>query len=130
MGGGKASQQLRRVLIVDDDADTARTLAALLEDMGHEAAYVTRSTEALPRAKSFRPHIAFVDLGMPQVDGHALARSFRADAELQNISLVAISGHGEPEDRARSRQAGFDAHLVKPADAALIEAILTQFQPK
>lgn len=130
MRAGNAPQQARRVLIVDDDADTGRSLAALLEMMGHDAVYVTRASHALPRAKSFRPDIAFVDLGMPEVDGYALARSFRADSELHAISLVAISGHGEPEHRARARQAGFDAHLVKPADFALIEAILQQFQPK
>lgn len=120
----------RRVLVVDDDADMAETLAMLLRLMGHEARCVTRSTDAIDVAKSLRPDIAFVDLGMPKIDGYALARMFRETPELRETALVAVSGHGRPEDRARSRHAGFDAHVVKPVDPPLMESILAQFDSR
>ncbi len=78
-------------------------------------------------ARSFCPGIAFLDLGMPRVDGYALARMFRITAELKPTILVALSGHGDPKDRERARRAGFDAHVLKPAEAPLVESILAQF---
>jgi CheY-like chemotaxis protein len=127
MQNAKPSGRSRKVLVVDDDADTAETLGVLIRLMGHEARCVTRSSDALDAAKSLHPDIAFVDLGMPKIDGYALAQLFRATPELKQIVLVAVSGHGRPEDRARSRHAGFDAHVLKPVDAALVESILAQF---
>lgn len=116
-----------RVLVVDDDRDTAQIFAALIEAMHHEAAYVTDPLKAVEVARAFRPDIAFLDLGMPNIDGYALARIFRGMPELSGLALVAVSGHDEPKDRARSRQAGFDAHVGKPLDAPLLESILAQF---
>src|SRR5512142_1516001 len=97
----KPPHRARRVLVVDDDADTAMTFAALIESMQHHAAYVTRSVEALGVARAFRPEIAFLDLGMPKLDGYALAQMFRAAPELGTIALVAVSGHDQPKDRER-----------------------------
>ncbi len=127
MQNAKPSRRTRKVLVVDDDADTAETLTVLVRLMGHEASYVTRSMDAVDVAKSFRPDIAFVDLEMPKIDGYALARLFKATPELKETTLVAVSGHGQPENRARSRHAGFDAHVLKPVDPPLIESILRQF---
>ena len=127
MQNAKPPRRTRKVLVVDDDVDTAQTLAVLVRLMGHEAHCVTRPSEALEAAKSLRPDIAFVDLGMPKIDGYALARLFRETLELKNTTLVAVSGHGRAEDRARSRHAGFDAHVLKPVDAELVESILAQF---
>lgn len=115
------------MLVVDDDHDTAQIFAALIEAMHHKAAYVTDPLKAIALARTFRPDIAFLDLGMPKMDGYALAQAFRAMPELSGLALVAVSGHDEPRDRARSRQAGFDAHVGKPLDAPLLESILAQF---
>lgn len=127
MQNAKPSKRTRKVLVVDDDPDMAETLTVLVRLMGHEARCVTRSTDALDVAKSVRPDIAFVDLGMPKIDGYALARLFRETPELKDTTLVALSGHGLAEDRARARHAGFDAHVMKPVDPPLIESILAQF---
>jgi CheY-like chemotaxis protein len=120
-------QRSRRVLVVDDDRDTAQIFAALIEAMHHEAAYVTDPLKATGVARSFRPDIAFLDLGMPKIDGYALAKMLRAMPELGALALIAVSGHDQPQDRERSRRAGFDAHVGKPLDAALLESILAQF---
>ena len=108
----------RRILVVDDDRDMGETLIMLLKLMGHEATYIPNPLQALDTALSFRPHIAFLDLTMPQLDGYELARRFRGHAELATLPLIAVSGHGSPEDHARSRKAGFDAHVRKPLRAA------------
>lgn len=123
----KQPKRSRRVLVVDDDADTAQIFAALIETMQHQAAYVTNPATAVEVARSFRPDIAFLDLGMPNLDGYALARILRAMPELSGLALVAVSGHDQPQDRTRSRQAGFDAHVGKPLDTPLLESILAQF---
>ena len=122
-----AKQRPRRILIIDDASDAALSLSLLLEAMAHAAAYVTEPAKALAVAKTFRPDIAFIDLTMPDLDGYHVAQLFRAEPELRMVTLIAISGHGLPDDRARTRKAGFDAHMLKPTDAALIESILTQF---
>jgi len=123
----KPPKRFHRVLVVDDDSDTARMFVELLLTMGHEARYASDSSEAIPVAFAFRPDIALLDLGMPALDGYALARILRSTPGLDAVHLVAVSGHGEPEDRMRARQAGFDAHVTKPADIALLESILAQF---
>lgn len=109
---------------MDDVADAAESMARLLSSLGHEAAYVTRSTHALKVAREMRPHLVFLDLGMPEIDGYALARLLRAEFGYDGMRLVAISGWGREEDRAASRQAGFDAHVKKPAGLDIIDSIL------
>jgi CheY-like chemotaxis protein len=123
----RAKPRAQRILVIDDDSDGASSLAALLKVMGHTAAYVTRPTEAVGFAKGFRPDIVFVDLTMAEVDGYQLAQLFRAESELRDVALVALTGHGLPEHRVRARKAGFDAHVLKPADPSLIDSILAQF---
>jgi CheY-like chemotaxis protein len=92
--------------------------------MGHEAVYVTQASKALEAARRMQPHIAFLDLGMPEMDGFALARLFRAEFGFEALRLVAITAWGRTEDRAASRQAGFDAHVTKPAEMEIIDSIL------
>jgi CheY-like chemotaxis protein len=113
-----------RVLVVDDLPDAAESLARVVKSMGHEATYVTRSSEALKVARNIRPHLVFLDLGMPEIDGYELARLFRAEYGYEALKLVAITGWGRSEDRAASRQAGFDAHVEKPAGIEVVESIL------
>ncbi len=118
----------RRIIVVDDDPDIVESFASLLELLGHEVKRTTRAHEALELAQSFQPEIAFLDLGMPGMDGYQLAGALRAvAAESTELRLVAISGHGEAEHRAKSRKAGFDAHVRKPVDIEIIESILAQF---
>jgi CheY-like chemotaxis protein len=112
-----------RILIVDDNFDAASTLAAVVETLGHTVRYVLRSPEAMPAALQMKPDIVFLDLGMPEVDGYTVASELRKEFS-SRISIIALSGYGDPDSRAKSAKAGFDAHLLKPADLALIEAAI------
>ena len=114
----------RRVLIVDDNADAAVSLAMLMGQDGHETQLALSGSEALQLVGSFRPDVALLDIGLPQMDGYELARQLRARSELQGIRLVALTGYGQAEDRQRSQIAGFDDHLVKPVDPLALERTL------
>ena len=113
--------------MVDDQRDTAETLAALLAAMGYEVRCYVDPREALIAAGSFRPELAFLDLGMPELTGYELAERLRKTAGLERIVLIAVSGYVAEADRAKSRRAGFDAHLAKPIDMALLERALQHF---
>jgi CheY-like chemotaxis protein len=114
----------RRVLVVEDNPDSAETLRDLLELAGHQADIALDGRQALERARTARPDAIVCDLGLPDMDGYELARALRADPELSSVLLVALSGYALPDDLARSAQAGFDAHLAKPARFEAIEALL------
>lgn len=113
-----------RVLVVDDDVDAARSLTMLLEGSGHAVALAHDGMKALSAAAEFRPHIALVDIGLPQLDGYELARRLRADPQLRDVELVAITGYGHSDDSSPSYQAGYNQHLVKPVRFAALEEIL------
>jgi CheY-like chemotaxis protein len=121
------AQKAKRCLVVDDNADAALTLVDLLRVLGHSGAPVIDSREAFAVAKRFKPDIAIIDLTMPHVDGFQLARAFRADEQLSTVCLVALTAMDSDGYREKTRRAGFDAHLRKPADIALLKAILDQF---
>ena len=114
----------RRVLIADDNADFATSLAALLRDRGHDVRVVHDGAEALAAAREFNPDFVFLDIGMPRVHGYEVARRLRSDPGTSGCFLVAVTGWGQDDDRKRAREAGFDRHLVKPADPNEIETIL------
>lgn len=116
-------------LVVDDNQDAAETLAALLVAMGCEAVHVTDPRNALARALELKPHIAFLDLGMPHINGYELARQLRIHFPSASLKIVAITGYGRPEDRKASRQAGFDAHVTKPVDQPFLDAIIKTVLP-
>lgn len=99
----------------------------MLEAMGCKAQYIIDPLKALVAVERHKPHIAFVDIGMPDIDGYQLAHHIRAKYRREEIALVAITGYGSDDTRTRSRLAGFDAHLVKPASPALVESTLNQF---
>ncbi|THC44569.1 ATP-binding protein [Massilia sp. Mn16-1_5] len=105
----------QRVLVADDNVDAADTLSALLRLDGHLVQVAHDGAEAVHMAEAFRPETAFLDIGMPRLDGYGAARAIRALPGLQGLRLVALTGWGAQEDRRRSREAGFDAHLLKPA---------------
>ena len=120
-GGPRAPA--RRVLVVDDSADAADSLALLLELEGHEVATAYSASAALEAAERLQPDVAFIDIGLPQMDGYEVARRLRASDCCRGTRLVALTGYGQPDDRDEARRAGFDHHLVKPADWRSIGAI-------
>jgi signal transduction histidine kinase len=113
-----------RILVVDDNEDAADTLAMLLEVSGHEVLIEHSSRQALARASAARPDVCLLDIGLPDMDGTELARRLRAQPETADTMLVAVTGYGQESDRARTREAGFDHHLVKPIDLDRLQAVL------
>lgn len=114
----------RRILIVDDNRDAADSLAMLLQLNGHETRVAYLGADALELAPSFHPEVAFLDLGMPQMDGYEIARQLRGLCGT-SIMLVALTGWGQDQDVQRTREAGFDAHLTKPASLEQIQELLS-----
>jgi CheY-like chemotaxis protein len=107
----------RRVMVVDDNVDAAAMLDMLLRSLGHETRVAHEGTAALRVAEEFRPDIVLLDIGMPGIDGYEVARRLRTLAKARPMRIVAVTGWGQEGDRERSREAGFDLHLVKPVDA-------------
>jgi two-component system CheB/CheR fusion protein len=116
----------KRVLVVDDNADGADSLGRLLEFLGHESAMEYDGHAALERAKTFAADVVLLDLGMPGLDGFEICRRLRASESRHRPRIVAMTGWGREEDRARTAAAGFDAHLVKPVDVAALTRLLEE----
>jgi len=116
--------RMKRVLVVDDNLDAADSLGMLLQFLGAEVAVVHDGPAALASMRTFRPEVVLLDLGMPGMNGIEVARLMREDPELAGITLVALTGWGQREDRRRTHEAGFDHHLVKPADLDSLQSIL------
>ncbi len=114
----------RRVLVVDDNVDAAESLAMLLRVGRHDVRTAQDGATALQVAEAFRPEVVLLDLGLPRMDGFEVARRLREQEGVEKALLVALTGHGQEEDRRRSLEAGFDAHLVKPADPAALQRLL------
>lgn len=112
----------KRVLVVDDEPDQIQMLAMLLRDAGHRVECATSALYALTLAKDFRPEFVFLDIGMPRMDGYQAAQRFRA--AFPGARMFAITGRAGEEARRKSIDAGFEDHLVKPLDVALVEKIL------
>jgi PAS domain S-box-containing protein len=110
------NQTGRRILIADDNGDAADSLALMLELLGHATATTHDGQEALQVAESFHPDIVVLDIGMPRLNGYEAARKIREHPWGEKAVLIALTGWGQEEDRRRSREAGFDHHLVKPVD--------------
>jgi PAS domain S-box-containing protein len=117
---------LKHILVVDDNVDAADSLAMLLRLQGQQVTAVYDGPAALAHAEVAPPAIAFIDLGMPKMDGYELARAFRAHGALKEVMLVALTGWGQPEDRQRTAAAGFHHHLVKPVDLKTLRRFLGQ----
>jgi PAS domain S-box-containing protein len=115
--------QAMRLLVVDDNVDAADSLALFLRLYGHEVRTAHNGPDALKQAAAFRPAVVFLDIGLPGMDGYEVARRLRA-AGAPRCLLVALTGYGHEADREKSRAAGFDYHLVKPADPASVEELL------
>jgi CheY-like chemotaxis protein len=113
-----------KVLVVDDNVDSAKMLALMLQLAGHDARAAFDGPSALAVAAGFIPEVVFLDIGMPGMDGYAVAHRLRETPGLENVVLVAMTGFNDPEDRQRARDAGFDHYLVKPADPEEVAKIL------
>jgi PAS domain S-box-containing protein len=114
-----------RILVVDDNIDSAESLAVLLRLSGHEVATVACGTDALTYAVDFQPKVVILDIGLPDIDGYEVARRLREMPEMRHAKLVAVTGYGQDEDRKHSRMAGFDYHFLKPVDFDAISEVLT-----
>jgi CheY-like chemotaxis protein/two-component sensor histidine kinase len=115
--------QPRNVLIVEDSADIREALQELLEGLGHRVEAAADGEQALARALAQRPDVALVDIGLPRIDGYEVARRMRK-ALGAKVLLLALTGYGQPEDRARAAAAGFDLHLTKPVELGTLELLL------
>jgi signal transduction histidine kinase len=112
-----------RILVVDDNEDAATSLAMLLEQLGHEVVTASDGEEGVTKAAAFRPHVVFLDLGMPRMDGAEAAKRLRTLPDGAQTVLIALTGWGEEHDRQRTRAAGFDHHLLKPIEPNLLEQL-------
>jgi CheY-like chemotaxis protein len=112
------------VLVVDDNRDSADSLAELLRLTGHDVRTANDGPSALELAKAYRPEVVLLDLGMPGMSGFDVARRVREQDGLRDVVLVALTGWGQDEDRRLTCEAGFDHHLIKPADPVYLEQLL------
>jgi CheY-like chemotaxis protein len=111
----KPVKDARRVMVVDDNHDSADTMAELMRLWGHEVRTANDGPSALECARGFHPQVVLLDVGLPGMDGYELARLLRAEG-LAGRLLVSVTGYGQDEDRRRAEEAGFDHHLTKPVD--------------
>ncbi len=126
-GGHKPSQTAgRRVLVVDDNYDSAKSLSVMLEMMGNETHSAHDGLAAVEAAEAFRPDLILLDIGLPKLNGYDACRRIREQPWSQRMVIVALTGWGQDEDRRRSHDAGFDEHLVKPVDLAEIIRLLAE----
>jgi PAS domain S-box-containing protein len=114
----------KRILVVDDNRDAADSLGMLLKFLGADVQVAHGGREALEAFEAYRPSIVLLDLGMPEMDGYQVACAIRSRADGARVPIVALTGWGQEEDRRRSREAGFDHHLIKPADIGALRALL------
>ena len=116
-----------RILVVDDNRLSAQSTATALGLMGHDLATACDGIEGIARARTFRPDVILMDIGLPEMNGHETARRIREQPGGKNIILIAVTGYGQEEDRRRSFEAGFDYHLVKPLNFAELHSKLSEF---
>jgi CheY-like chemotaxis protein len=114
----------RRVLVIEDNLDAARSLSDALELCGHHVAVASTGQEGLARAHQFRPEVVLCDIGLPGMDGYEVARAFAADERLRGTYLVALTGYALPEDVRRASEAGFRQHIAKPPSLEQLEQLL------
>lgn len=116
-----------RVLVIEDNSDAAETLGDLLRLFGHEAKVALSGPAGLEAARSLRPDVVLCDIGLPGMDGYSVAGSLRSEPATQATRLVALTGYGRDSDRQRTRDAGFDFHLVKPVEPLELKRLLEEW---
>ena len=125
LGSQPAATAARRVMVADDNKDAADSLAMLLELAGHEVRVARGGRAALSLAQTFRPDVALVDIGMPDLNGYDVARQLRRERWGTGIYLVALTGWGRDDDRQQAKEVGFDRHMTKPVDPDEVDKLLT-----
>jgi len=120
----------RRILVVDDNLDTAESLSLLLRMRGHEVGVAHSGPAALEAALAFAPEVVLLDIGLPGLDGYQVARELRRNPRLANALLVALTGYGQDEDRLLAQEAGFDHHLTKPVDLKVLYGLVDLAGPR
>ena len=119
----------RRVLVIEDNLDTANSLRSVLELLGHRVETASDGPLGVSRAREFRPEVVFCDIGLPKMDGYAVARALRDEVQLRDAVLVAMTGYAQPEDKRRAAEAGFQEHLAKPPNIERLEEVLSRVAP-
>jgi CheY-like chemotaxis protein len=115
-----------RVLVVEDHRDTAESLRCLLGLCGYQVVIAHTAQDALAAARRIQPHIVLCDIGLPDSDGYVVASVLRQSSDTSGARLIAVTAHGEPQDRRHALAAGFDQHLVKPVDAKVLLGALEE----
>lgn len=121
-----ARSTAHRVLVIEDNPDAADSMRELFAYEGHDARVAYDGASGIAVAREFHPEIVFCDIGLPGMDGYEVARNLRADPQMADTYLVALSGYARPEDRKRSAEAGFDCHLAKPPSEEALERVLAR----
>ena len=125
MGSPSARPPGSRILVVDDSVDSAETLGELLKIWGHEVLLAHDGPAAVAAARDYRPEVVLLDIGLPGMDGFAVATQLRKEG-IGGRMLVALTGYGEQQDKDRAHKAGFDHHLVKPIDPDTLQKLLVR----
>jgi PAS domain S-box-containing protein len=123
--GDDSCRPHHRILVVDDNRDAALSSSMILKVMGHETRTAYDGLEALEAAADFRPDVILLDIGLPKLNGYEVCRQIRTQAWGEGMVLIAVTGWGQDEDKARSKEAGFNFHMVKPVDPAALEKLLS-----
>jgi CheY-like chemotaxis protein len=119
----------RRVLLIEDSSDIRETLREFLQELGHEVYVASTGSEGVAKLLEARPDVAFVDVGLPEIDGYEVARRVRAAPGGEKPFLVALTGYGGPEAVGRGASAGFDLHLTKPVNVEELQNALSRSRP-
>lgn len=127
---GRSGARALHVLVVDDNVDAAEGLRRILQLHGHAVSVVHDGPAALEAARASKPELVLLDIGLPGMDGYEVVRRLRAEPELTRSYIAAVSGYGQDQDRRRSREAGFDAHLTKPVATAQLLSLLAEAAPR
>jgi two-component system CheB/CheR fusion protein len=125
-----ASAQPRRILVIEDNLDAAESLRLALQLEGHEVEVAHDGPAGIAQARALTPEVVLCDIGLPDMDGYAVARALRQEPGLRDTFLVALTGYALPEDRTRASEAGFDAHLTKPATVEGVEEVMRRARPR
>jgi CheY-like chemotaxis protein len=125
---GPTPTTARRILVVDDNGDSATSLAMLLKLTGHETHTASDGLAAVETAAMFKPDLVLMDIGLPKLNGYEACRRIREQPWGKNMVVVALTGWGQEEDRQKSREVGFNTHMVKPVELAALMILLAELQ--